>query len=224
MAYKRLSVPTELFKGEMLTKAMAGIGMRFAVKPIKNANIENTLVAASIEGMDDDDLRVLSMLVIWIKVHYSWINADRLTRMLHDQPSLRTRAFWAAIASWLSKDRRFSRVRRFYAGDRINLLRTGTEFQIQRRGEDDRFKEGPLRIPAGVLRDRASDILSPAELAKVHHTYHHRILMGPSYRADMWAALLKNSSLSASELARQTYGSFATAWQVKKDFEIIKAA
>jgi hypothetical protein len=48
--------------------------------------------------------------------------------------------------------------------------------------------------------------------------------MGPSYRADMWAALARNPSLSAAALARKTYGSFATAWQVKSDFAIFGKA
>lgn len=47
--------------------------------------------------------------------------------------------------------------------------------------------------------------------------------MDPSYRADMWATLELDPTLSASELARQTYGSFATAWQVKHDRELLAA-
>jgi hypothetical protein len=47
-------------------------------------------------------------------------------------------------------------------------------------------------------------------------------MMGTSYRADCWAALEDQPSLSAAELARRTYASFATAWQVKRDFAIIQ--
>ncbi len=45
--------------------------------------------------------------------------------------------------------------------------------------------------------------------------------MGPTYRADVWVALEAAPHLSAAELARRTYASFATAWQVKQDFEIL---
>jgi hypothetical protein len=45
--------------------------------------------------------------------------------------------------------------------------------------------------------------------------------MGASYRADMWAALDNKPTLTAAELARRAYGSFATAWQVKRDFAIL---
>jgi hypothetical protein len=40
-----------------------------------------------------------------------------------------------------------------------------------------------------VLRDRPADILDPQALAKRHDTYRYRVLMGPTYRADMWALL-----------------------------------
>src|SRR5258708_15349273 len=43
----------------------------------------------------------------------------------------------------------------------------------------------------------------------------------PTYRADVWVALEAAPHLSAAELARRTYASFATAWQVKQDFEIL---
>ena len=88
-------------------------------------------------------------------------------------------------------------------------------------GEGPRFENTPLRVSADTLRDRESDVSKPSELAGTHSTYRRRILMGPTYRADMWAELEKHPTLSAAELARRTYGSFATAWQVKKDYEIL---
>lgn len=92
---------------------------------------------------------------------------------------------------------------------------------MKRRGEDERLEGTVLRVPAGVLRDRPKDVLGPAALAKKHSAYHYRVLIGPSYRADMWAALTKDREISAAELARRTYGSFATAWGVKRDWEVL---
>jgi hypothetical protein len=212
-----------LAEGTELTAAMVGIGMLFAAKAAPEPNIEDTLIAASVEGMDRDDLRVLAVLVTWLGAHHSRINADRLIRALQVQPSARVRVFWAAVARWLPKDRRLARLGDLYRGPRVDLLRAGTDFQIARRGEDPRFAHGPLRVPAGVLRDRPADILTPAPLAKRHSTYRSRVLMGPSYRADMWALLDREPSLSASELARKAYGSFATAWQVKHDRDLLTA-
>ncbi len=85
-------------------------------------------------------------------------------------------------------------------------------------GEDQRFAGSRLRVPANVLRDRPADVLTPAELASRHRAYRWRLVIGPTYRADMWAALEREPTLSAAEVARRTYGSFATAWQVRRDF------
>jgi hypothetical protein len=67
-------------------------------------------------------------------------------------------------------------------------------------------------------------VLSPSLLVRRHHDYHFRIMMGPNYRADMWAALESDASLSAATLARETYGSFASAWHVRRDFLLLRGA
>lgn len=223
MAFRREVAPATLLDGEALTRAMTGIGMQFAATPERDPNIEDTLLAASVSGVERGDLRTLAVLVTWIGMHHPWINADRLHRAVrsHDRP--RVLAFWAAVGHWLAKDRRLARLMDVYRGERLDLLQSGTEFQVRRRGEDPRFAGGPLRIPAGVLRDRAADVLSPRDLAARHRGYRQRVLMGPSYRADMWAALDRQPNLSLTDLARRAYGSFATAWQVKHDWQILKA-
>jgi len=197
--------------------------MRFAATPNWHANIEDTLVSASVEGMENDDLRVLAVLVEWLGVHHAWVNADRLIRAVREQDAQRLRAFWAAVGQWLDKDRRLRRLTETYHGPRLDVLRVGTEFQIKRRGEDARFTGTVLRVPEGSLRDRASDVMSAQELAARHRTYRARVQMGPSYRADMWALLDIEPTLSPTELARRAYGSFATAWQVRRDFRCLAA-
>jgi hypothetical protein len=222
MSFKRIIESSEKLSGEALTAALAGIGMNFATSQDLNANIEDTLVAASIEGLENDDLRVLSVLTLWLQEHISIVNADRLIRLVLNIKPARVRAYWCAVGRWFAKDRRFARLRKLYRGPRVDLLTAGTEFQIQRHGEDERFNKTPLRVPANVLRVRDRDVMPPQELAKHHATYFYRVMMGPSYRADMWAELTRHPDLSVSELARRTYGSFATAWQVKKDMALLK--
>ena len=39
----------------------------------------------------------------------------------------------------------------------------------------------------------------------------------------MWAIIELFPELSAADLARKTYGSFATAWKVKHDWKILNA-
>ena len=223
MAYKRVIVPDEPLHGDELTASLVGIGMQFAESRAAEPNIEDALLGASVEGMDHDDLRVLSVLVTWLSIHHPWMNADRMVRATRVQSSVRVRCFWAAVGCWLHRDRRLARLVDLYDGSRLPLLRRGNAFQIQRQGEDERFSAGPLQAPAGVLRNRARDVLTPTELAKRHRSYYYRVLMGPSYRADMWAALEGDPALSAAELARLTYGSFASAWQVRHDWDLLVA-
>jgi hypothetical protein len=222
MPHRRSTAP-RLFTGDDLTRAMVGIGMNFAAHPLADANIEDTIVSASVAGMIEDDLRVLAVLATWLSVHHAWVNADRLIRALHEHHSERLCAFWSAVGNWLAKDRRLSRLLKLYRGPRVDLLRSGSDFQIRRRGEDTRFKDSALRVPGGVLRDRPADVLAPRELAARHTAYRLRMQMGPSYRADMWALISAEPGLTPSQLADRAYGSFATAWQVRRDFQCLVA-
>ena len=223
MSYRRTILGPELPAGDHLIRAMAGLGMAFAVEPLKDANIEDTQLGASIAGMEADDLRVLGLLVAWIDVHHARINVDRLTRAVPTLASERSRSFWQATAERFIADRRWLRMSRLpKPATRVDLLRVGNDFQIHRRGEDMRFAHTHLRVPDGSLRRRSGDIrVAAPDLARLHSAYRHRVLIGASYRADAWAALVLNSGLTPSALARLTYASFATAWHVKKDFQTL---
>ena len=224
MAFKRSPNPESMPSHEVLTARMVGIGLNFAAEPEVDADIESTLVFASISGMEEDSLRTLSVLTTWLGVHHTHVNADRLIRLVSDRRSERVRAYWASIAHWLHKDRRFARLEGFYDGPRIDLLHVGTEFQVKRRGEDERFVGSKLRVPNGTLRDRAADVLTPDVLVRRHAAYRNRVLMGPSFRADVWTVLEKNPGLSVADVARRAACSFATAWQAVQDFKLLRAA
>ena len=220
MVFSRTLAPAETPGRDALTSAMVGIGIELAASAASEPNIEDTLLFASTEAMDGGDLRVLALLVIWFGVHHAWVNADRLTKLVAAHDSDRVRALWAALAHWQAKDRRFSRLVGRHRGARLDLA-PGAEFQVGRHGEDPRFESSCLRVPANLLRDRPGDIASPETLSRRHRAYRWRIMMGPSYRADCWAGLEADPRLSAAALARRAYASFATAWQVKRDFAIV---
>lgn len=222
MGFSRARERISGLAGDELSAAMAGIGMNFAVSArATNPNIEDTLLFASIEGMEHGDLRALAVLVTWFGIHGSWLNADRLIGLVRSQGSVRVRAFWTALAQWHRQDRRFARLRRLHRGTPVDLLAVGTDFLLKKRGEDPRFQGTALRVPAGVLRDRRADVLSPAELARRLPAYRFRVMMGPSYRADMWAALATQPNLTTAAIARQAYGSYATAAAVRRAFAVV---
>src|SRR5574337_1370527 len=166
MAHSRALAPAQAPSADALTADMVGIGMLVGGTASRDPNLEDTLLYASIEGMERGDLRVLAVLVTWFGVHFGRVNADRLTRLVGLQESKRVRAFWNALAHWRASDRRFARLARGYRGPRVDLLTAGTAYQVARHGEDPRFAGSKLRVPANVLRDRPADVLTPAELAR----------------------------------------------------------
>ncbi len=169
--------------------------------------------------MDDGDFRVLSVLTTWVGVHHAHVNADWLVRLVASHESMRVRAYWSGIAVWLGKDRRFARLLSEQAP--VDLLPVGTVFQLKRKGEDERFAGSAMRVPRGTLRDRLEDVLPAEVLAKRHAGYRNRVIIGPTWRADVWTVLEKAPQLSASEAARRASCSFATAWQATKDFHVL---
>jgi hypothetical protein len=224
MAHSRAIAPAQAPTGNALTADLVGIGLLVGGEGSHDPNIEDTLLFASVEGMERGDLRALAVLATWFGVHSGRVNADRLTRLVALQDSKRVRAFWGSLARWRAADRRFARLAVAYRGSRVDLLTAGSDFQVARHGEDPRFAGSKLRVPANVLRDRPADVLTPPELAKQLAAYRWRLVIGPTYRADMWAALERQPSLSAAALARATYGSFASAWQARRDFGVWRAA
>ena len=224
MAFSRTTAPVTPPEPGELSARMVGIGMNFAAKAQLNADIESTLVHASALGMDEGDLRLLAVLTTWLGVHHTRVNADLLVRIVSAHSSERVRAYWAAVATWLKQDRRLARLVDARDETPVELLPTGTEFQIRRRGEDSRFSGSKLRVPNGTLRDRIEDVLSPEALVRRHAGYRNRVHMGPTFRADAWTALEHTPDASIADIARKASCSFATAWQAAQDYRLLCAS
>lgn len=221
MAYSRPEGAIPAPDAGVLTSRLVGIGINLAAKAECDADIEAALVHASEEGMESDDLRVLALLVTWLGIHHRMVVADRLFRMVASHPSDRVRVFWSAVSTWLKGDRRFRRLESLSGGGRLALLRTGSAFQVKRHGEDERFVGSALKVPGNALRDRSEDVLSPQDLAKIHHGYHLRVMMGAGWRAHLWSLLEAEPSQSIAEAARSARCSFAVAWEVARDFRTL---
>ena len=222
MAFSRTVSAVAPLPPDELTARMVGIGMNFAAEPRVDADIESTLLHASELGMLAGDLRVLSLLTTWMGVHHARVNADRLVRLVSEHAAGRVRAYWSAVAVWLGKDRRLARLLKAYRGVPVDLLSTGNAFQLARRGADERFIGSKLRVPRGTLRDRPADVLAPAALVRRHAGYRNRVLMGPTWRADVWTVLEREPDLAVAEAARRASCSFATAWQTAQDFRLLR--
>ena len=214
MAHKReLQAPDE-----DITSLLSGIGCSLGAESYKNADIEYTLFLASEESLKQLDFRILGLIVQWVDIHDSYLNHPRLLRFIKTAASI-TQRFWRAIAQWKQENRKWSKFLLLEAqSSHFELLPVGTEFQIQRKGEDPRFENTDLRIPNGVLRAREGDILSQKQLIRFHRTYANRVRFGVCLRADLWSLLEEDSSLTPTQLAKKVGCAFASAWEVKQDF------
>ena len=189
MAFSRQILPREL-SPDNLVPSLVSIGVNLGSTPSKSpVNIEDVLFFSSLDAITNDDFRILSILTTWLEVHHLAVNVDRLQSLVASNPTPKFRAYWASVATWLSSDHRFAKIKHLYKGPRLELGPTGTDFHISRHGEDPRFKKSFLKVPANLLRDRKSDVLSPSQLARQLRSYYNRMVIGASYRADMWTAL-----------------------------------
>lgn len=226
MAFRRGAGPEPTRGPVDLGQDLAGIGMRFVTAPNWQADIERTLVLASVEGMERSSLRVLSVLVTWLTVHWRSVIPGRIQRAVEERNLVRTQVFWASIGRGLLRlDHRFSPLARMAVpAERLDLSGDRTEFHVRRHGEDDLFAGSALCVPANVLRRRSADVLSPEELGRYHRAYAWRLAFGPSVRADLWAALEGDPSLAPASLARLVDSGFATASRTRRDFRVWKSA
>lgn len=220
MAYKRPRGPEPLPKRARLTRSMTGIGFNIAARPDHDADLELTLAHASEIGMEHDDFRVLGLLTTWVGIHQRMICVDRLFRFVDEHPSDRVRAYWSAVAASPDADRRLQPLTELHRDETVDLLPTGTDFQLRRHEQDERFLGSTLRVPANALQKRLADVMTPEQLAGCHRGYALRVMIGSSYRAVLWNLLEHDNSLSVAEAARRARSGFATAWETVRDYRI----
>jgi hypothetical protein len=99
---------------EDLDQALISIGFGLAgPEPRSRANLEDALLAGSIEALEKEDGRLFLLLIAWLELPSPRLNADRWVRLLQGfAPGVSTgfRAFWRAFAEWKRSDRRFARL------------------------------------------------------------------------------------------------------------------
>lgn len=222
MSYKR-QISKKFLKGEDLTRSMVGIGMLFGAKPEKNPNIEDTIISASYQGIVSEDFRILSMLTKWLEQHFFIINASRLIKLIkeHEDNDIFLR-YWISVSQWQAADNRFRSLRDLGKNKKKKEITKGSLFLSKKNGEDTRFKGTCLVVPKKMLDREDWLVLSPEKMTNYHLDYKWRLIIGPSFRADMWSQLERDNALTPSSLAKAAYGSYATAHRTKKEFQIYR--
>ena len=215
--------------GADLDQAMRSIGLRVGRgEPHKgmSSDIELVLAAVACEALPKD-YRLLGVLAAWLELHHARVNVPRLGRILrHASSDVLVLAWWGAVGHWLAKeDIRWRALERLYEGPRLDLDDPEiTALQVELGGEDPRFAGGPLRVHAKLLRSRASDVEQPHELATHHPLYLRRVQFGPSYRADVWAALDAEPHATPAQIARRVGCAYETARVVAMDWHVAQQA
>ncbi len=217
-----------LLRGSELDKAMRSIGMRLGNATRGGpGDLELTLASAAVSALPSD-YRILGVLLAWIEVHHSRVNVPRLARVLasaDERPIFR--AFWAAVGRWQGRaDARFRVLERLYRSASAMDLddHMVTELQLQRVGPDPRFEGSALRVHAKLLRSRPADVDDAVQLASRHPVYLKRLQLGPTYRADVWAALDDDPKATPAAIARRVGCAYETARAVAEDWTTARLA
>ena len=221
--------------GKSLDNDLRAIGFNLGGgKKSTDPNIEASIISASIEAVNNKDNRIAGLLVDWITLHYLRVNVDRLTKFvfsLSDSDYKFVKIFWSANAQRLFiKDQRFKRLSELYSGKRLNFVdrfvkrgqKKVTKMLVEIKGEDERFKRTCIRVPKGYFSERPHQIFPVSVIAKNHLSYRYRVMMGSSYRADLWALLDSNPDISAYALGKKAHCSYRSAYIAKKDYELLK--
>ena len=215
-----------------LTEDMYRIGFRIGgSEPFRTQalpNIEKTLIAASIEGAVGRDFRVLAVLTTWLGKHHKQVNFRSLKKLLEplfaENPNDDLSLYWSAIGFWISqKDHRFAALKKCYSGPRREFGNRNSQVIIDEKGEDPRFAASPLKIVVGGLRHRLRDVMPAEYIAYLHASFANRILMGPTYRADIFMCL-ELGHTDIFEIVEKTNASPAQIHQTRKDWLILREA
>ena len=224
----------EPLTGDALDHSLRAVGLRLgggqdSINP--PPALEHVIVSAAAAALPRD-YRLLSVVTTWLGVHAARVHVGELARLLPCAEQscadpVRFRAYWAGIAHWLRKDNRWSKVARMYPGPPVYLSRLDravAKAAIEHKGEDPRFAGSRLRVPVGMLRDRPADVASPEAMAANHPWYRERLRQGPTYRADCWAELERDPTMTAAVLAHRVGCTYPVAHRTMRDHRVMRAA
>jgi hypothetical protein len=89
----------------------------------ESPDLEETIMRATMCGMEDDDYRVLSLATQWLETHALILDLERIGGFLSANGHPRTRAFWCAIGQMFAHHPRFTPLTHFHTGGRMNLIK-----------------------------------------------------------------------------------------------------
>lgn len=189
-----------------------------------DADIERTLIDALAEL--PSDRRLASLLFTWVKVHGAHVIVEKLrklagsARMLPGSPTI----WLSALAAFAIEngDRKWSAL---LVKPPMPLFLYPVEFTrsaIALKGAIPWLESAGFLLPAGSLRIREDDVLSPAELIRRNRQYRNRYLYGASWRADIITAIEEGHSRPAA-IVRRVGCSYEPAHRIFNEYMLATA-
>lgn len=220
MSYRRDDAPKKIFTDHELTARLIGIGFRFSGKPTRDPDIEDVLISAAHGAVLGGDGRLWTGLLDWWAIHHSCVNADRMIRALSALDIAPLGTFFAGLAQSIEPEGRFRALARMSRGKRLVIFNEEYRYRLARDGEAERFEGTSLAVPRSLYTQSSRDVFSQKELCAWHSAYRWRITMGPTYRADLWAACERAFPRTAYSLAQELHCSLGAARRVLHDYEL----
>ncbi len=190
------------------------------------ADIEQTLLEVTAQAQKD--YRLLSVLMTWIQIHGEQVIVEKLFKRAkkldplagaYAPEILNGMAVWATVC-------KMEKWKKCISGDPKHTYLIDEEithsFEAYSGLKPEWLKYG-VKVPEKMIRIRASDVLSPLELASTHHQYRNRLIYGASWRADIITAI-QAGYRSPTEIARSIGCSYEPAYRVLKDYSIAEQA
>lgn len=214
-----------------LDHSLQAIGFRLALSASGyraphdvDVDIERTLLDALAEL--PSDRRLASLLFTWVKVHGAHVIVEKLRKLAGParlDPG--TPTIWlSALAAYAIEngDRKWSKL--LVKPPRpIFLYPTElTRSAIALKGSIPWLESAGFLLPAGSLRIREDDVLSPAELVRRNRQYRNRYLYGASWRADIITAIEEGHSRPAA-IVRRVGCSYEPAHRIFKEYMLATA-
>lgn len=189
------------------------------------ADIERTLLDALTEL--PSDRRLASLLFSWVKVHGAHVIVEKLRKLAGparfdpDSP-----AIWlSALAAFAVENgvRKWSKL--LVKPPRVILLYPAelTESAIALKGAIKWLEAAGFLVPAGSLRIREDDVLSPAELVRHNRQFRNRYLYGASWRADIITAIQEGCTRPAA-IVRRVGCSYEPAHRISREYTLAVAS
>ncbi len=215
-----------------LDHRLEAIGFRLAL-PISGprasedleVDIERTLLNAIAEI--PADRRLVSLLFTWVKVHGAYVIVEKLRKLAgparHDPESS---TIWLSALAAFARENGVNKWNKLVVRPSKPVLLYPaeiTESAIALKGAIPWLEAIGFRVPAGSLRIREADVLTPVQLVRQNRQYRNRYLYGPSWRADIITAIEQGCSRPAA-IVRRVGCSYEPAHRVAKEYAIATSA